>query len=321
MHAVIEVSIVVPAFNEAPLLEKTISSLVEIVNSAAKTYEIIVVNDGSTDETAAILLSISQRISHIRIIELARNYGKEAALEAGLEASAGSSVIFIDADLQHPPELIPRMLELWRQGFEIVNARRQDRKDQSLFYQVAAGAFNALMSHAIGENFFGSTDFKLIDRKVVEAIKKCPERNRFFRGLVTWVGFQSTDIDFVAPLRPIGSTKWDLLGLIQYALKSLMAFSSLPLRIIAYTGFITTGIGFILLLQTFVNYYSGTAAIGFTTVIALQILLSGMILLGLGVIALFLASIYDEQKARPLFVVRKTTGFDAQSNQKNKSDP
>jgi len=317
MPTAIQISIVVPMFNEAPVADHALRTIDRIVATCADSYEIIVVNDGSTDGTAEALLALGRELKSLRVIEFARNYGKEAALEAGLEASSGYSVIFIDADLQHPPELIPDMLTLWREGSDIVNARRKDRKSESFLYNLFAGTFNFLMSRAIGEQFFGSTDFKLIDRKVADAIKQCPERNRFFRGLVTWVGFRSTEIVFDVSARQAGHSKWGLLGLIGYALKSLMAFSSLPLRFIAYTGFVTTGIGVILLIQTLYNYFSGAAALGFTTVIALQILLSGMILLGLGVIALYLASIYDEQKARPLFVVRSTTGFD----QKHHKEP
>lgn len=293
----VEISVVIPVFNEAPILERVLEELRSTLEGGANTYEIVVVNDGSTDATEEILRREAARSDNITVINLSRNFGKESALTAGMNFSRGACIAFIDADLQHPPYLIPGMLEKWKQGYDVVNAKKIIRARESLNYRLFAHLFNWFMSKAIGADFSGASDFKLIDRQVADALICCPERNRFFRGLVSWVGFRSTHIDFEVRERQAGLTKWSKWKLLRYSVKNLIAFSSLPLQLVAYMGFVTTGLGFVLLIQTFLNYLLGKAAIGFTTVIAIQILLGGMIISSLGVIALYIAKMYDEQKA------------------------
>lgn len=299
------VSVVVPVFNESEVIVSCLSALQDTLNSTNYDYEIIVVDDGSTDSTSQKVEQAALGDSKIVTIQLSRNFGKESALAAGLESSRGDSVIFLDADLQHPPRLIPEMLAKWEEGFDIVNAKKVHRGRESTIYRGAALLFNLGMSRAVGSQFSGASDYKLIDRQVVEALKCCPERNRFFRGLVSWVGFKSVDIDFDVENRVGGSTKWSRLSLLKYSLSNFIAFSSLPLRLVAYAGFITTGIGLVLLFQTLYNYLTGQAVTGFTTVIAVQVLIGGMILVALGVIAIYLGKMYQEQKARPIFIVRE----------------
>lgn len=301
----VEISVVIPVFNEAPILERVLEELRSTLEGGANTYEIVVVNDGSTDATEEILRREAAKFDNIIAINLSRNFGKESALTAGMNFSQGACIVFIDADLQHPPDLIPKMLEKWKQGYDVVNAKKATRARESVNYRLFAHLFNWFMSKAIGTDFSGASDFKLIDRQVADALICCPEHNRFFRGLVSWVGFRSTHIDFEVRERQAGLTKWSTWKLLRYSLKSFMAFSSLPLQVVAYMGFATTGLGLVLLIQTLLNYLTGKAAIGFTTVIAVQILLGGMIISSLGVIALYIAKIYDEQKARPLFLVRE----------------
>lgn len=305
---------VIPVFNEAPILERVLEELRNTLESVGNTYEIVVVNDGSTDSTEEILHKQAARHNHILSINFSRNFGKEAALSAGMTFSRGDCIIFMDSDLQHPPDLIPNMLEKWKQGYDVVNARKIIRGKESLHYRFFSHLFNCLMSKTIGTDFFGASDFKLVDRQVADALIGCPERNRFFRGLVSWVGFRSTHIDFEVRERQAGLTKWSIWNLLRYSIKNFMAFSSLPLQIVAYMGFATTGLGLVLLVQTLLNYLLGNAAIGFTTVIAIQILLGGMIISSLGVIALYIAKIYDEQKARPLFLVRQNRVVDQEEH-------
>ncbi len=300
----VEISVVIPVFNEAPILERVIEELRSTLEGGA-TYEIVVVNDGSTDATEEILRREAAKFDNIIAINLSRNFGKESALTAGMNFSRGACIVFIDADLQHPPDLIPKMLEKWKEGYDVVNAKKATRARESLNYRLFAHLFNWFMSKAIGTDFSGASDFKLIDRQVADAVIRCPEHNRFFRGLVSWVGFRSTHIDFEVRKRQAGLTKWSTWKLLRYSLKNFIAFSSLPLQVVAYMGFATAGLGLVLLIQTLLNYLLGKAAIGFTTVIAVQILLGGMIISSLGVIALYIAKIYDEQKARPLFLVRE----------------
>ncbi len=300
----VSVSIVLPVYNEGSLLTKALDALREVMEDTGYGFEIVAVDDGSSDASGRILQDASLRDERIVPISLSRNFGKEAALAAGMTYSRGECVVFIDADLQHPPRLIPEMLELWRSGYDVVNARKSRRGSESAGYRLLTRLFNRVMSQAVGSDFDGASDFKLIDRQVAEALKVCPERNRFFRGLVAWVGFRVTDVEFEVAERHGGATKWNRLMLIRYALSNLLAFSSLPLQAVAYTGFAVSGIGFVLLLQTLYNYLSGQAAVGFTTVIAVEILLGGMILVAIGTIAGYLAKMYQEQKGRPLFIVR-----------------
>jgi dolichol-phosphate mannosyltransferase len=300
-----ELSVIVPAFNEAAGLASLADRLRSVLSCMDVTYEILIVNDGSSDGTEVCLEALSRDDRRIRAVNLARNFGKEAAMAAGLASAAGRCIVFIDADLQHPPDLIPRMYAAWRRGSDVVNAVKRQRASESVMYRWFANRFNGLMSSVIGRNMAGASDFKLIDRQVAEVLLECPERNRFFRGLVAWVGFRVESVEFDVVERELGTTKWSVGSLIRYSLANIVAFSSLPLVAVAYVGFLTAALGLLLLVQALFKWAMGTAVIGFTTVIAVQVLLGGMILTALGVIAIYLAKMYDEQKRRPLFVIRR----------------
>lgn len=234
-------------------------------------------------------------------------------MAAGLASAAGKCMVFIDADLQHPPDLIPRMYSAWQQGSDVVNAVKLERSSEYFLYRWFANRFNGLMSAMIGQKMAGASDFKLIDRQVAEVLLECPERNRFFRGLITWVGFQVKNVEFDVVERELGSSKWSLASLIRYSLSNIIAFSSLPLVAVAYVGFVTVALGLLLLIQALIRWVMGTAAVGFTTVIAVQVLLGGMILTALGVIAIYLARMYEEQKSRPLFIIKRPREFGAKA--------
>lgn len=300
-----EISIVVPAYNEQATLSQLFNKLRETLENITTTFEIILVNDGSSDNTEIILDEYASKYPFVTSIHLSRNFGKEAAMSVGLDAAQGDCVIIIDADLQHPPDLIVAMYEKWREGFDIVNAVKRTRGKESLIYRSFARCFNHIMSRSMGVDYKGISDFKLLDRQVVQALKGFHERNRFFRGLVTWVGFKTIDMEFDVQERYAGISKWSSFELISYSIRNIIAFSSWPLLFIAYTGFSITFLGLILLFQTLLNYFSGNAVSGFTTVILLQILLSGIIIFSLGIISVYLAKIYDEQKSRPIAVIRK----------------
>ncbi len=302
---VAEVSVVIPAYNEAAMLPRLVSAIVPVLRSLNASFEIIIVNDGSTDETEAVLELVCRREPAVIPVNLARNFGKEPALAAGLASATGNCVIFMDADLQHPPYVISDLYARWKQGYDVVNAVKRRRAREPLLYRWLAHGFNRVMSDSIGSDMAGASDFKLIDRQVADVVLGCPERNRFFRGLVAWVGFKVSNVDFDVQPREEGESKWPLRALVRYFLDNVVAFSSLPLRLVAYAGFLTASLGLVLLVQTVVRYITGTAAIGFTTVIALQVLIGGMILAALGVVAIYLSKIYDEQKQRPLFIVRQ----------------
>lgn len=299
-----EVSIVMPAYNEADNLRVAIQALSGLLNGCTRSFEIVIVNDGSRDRTRATLAELAVEFTCIRHIDLSRNFGKEAAMSAGLENAHGECLIFIDADLQHPPELIPDMLAAWRAGSDVVNAVKRDRGDESIFYRALAGSFNWIMSSSIGTDVSGASDYKLIDRQVADALIACTERSRFFRGLVAWVGFETVNLPFDVQERNAGETKWSPLSLIKYSIRNVLTFSSLPLLGVAYSGFLVIFLGILLVVQTLYNYLSGHSLSGFTTVIVTQVLLSGMILFALGIIAIYLARMYEEQKSRPMFLIR-----------------
>lgn len=309
-----EVSIVIPAYNEQENLLAVVCELEKILRQSTTSFEILIVNDGSQDGTEGVLAKLEAEFDFVRAINLSRNFGKEAAMGAGLERAIGDCIIFIDADLQHPPVLIPEMLSRWRTGIDVVNAVKRDRGNESLLYRSFASAFNRIMSISIGSDIGGASDYKLIDRQVAMALLNCPERNRFFRGLVAWVGFKVENLYFDVQERNAGTSKWSTFSLIKYSFQNILAFSSFPLIGVAYMGFIVVLLGLLLLIQTLVNYISDQALSGFTTVIAVQILLSGMILIAIGIIAIYIARIYDEQKSRPLFLVRHPRKNDTKIN-------
>lgn len=298
-------SVIVPAYNEVAALPRLIEEVGCVVTGLDCSYEIVIVNDGSSDGTEAYLATVSAENPNVRAINLSRNFGKEAALAAGLESARGQCLAFIDADLQHPPDLIGMMYAEWCSGRDIVNAVKRQRATESGLYRWLAHAFNRLMTGMIGSDMSGASDYKLIDRQVAEVLLRCPERNRFFRGLVAWVGFKVANVEFDVRKREVGDSKWSLWSLIRYSVTNMVSFSSVPLRAVGIAGFITAALGVVLLVQTLVRYAMGEAAIGFTTVIAVQLLLSGMVLTALGVISIYLSHMYEEQKQRPLFIIRR----------------
>jgi len=308
----IVLSVIVPAYNEAALLPRLVNETGAIVEGIGCTHEIIIVNDGSSDDTEPCLTTLSAQYPALNVITLSRNFGKEAAMAAGLQSAKGQCIVFIDADLQHPPDLIPMLFAEWRKGNDIVNAVKRERSSEPAVYRGFAHVFNRLMTAMIGRDMSGASDYKLIDRQVAEVLLACPERNRFFRGLVAWVGFKVANVEFDVRQREMGDSKWSLWGLIGYSVKNMVSFSSWPLRAVGIVGFVTAALGVLLLVQTIIRYVMGQAAIGFTTVIAVQLLLSGMMLTALGVISIYLSHMYEEQKQRPLFIVKRPKASEAE---------
>ncbi len=297
-----ELSVIVPAFNESASLPACIAELEKVCRACSENFEILVVNDGSTDDSSSVLTSLQRSFECLRPVILSRNFGKEAAMLAGLSSCHGRAAVLIDADLQHPPEIIPEMIGKWRDGFAVVHGVKRSRRDGWLYLQCAS-LFNRLMSSAVGRDFQGASDFKLLDRKVIQAVLQCGETQRFFRGLVAWVGFRECAIEFDVQERKFGHSTWNTRSLIRYSIRNILVFSSLPLRMVAAAGFITVALGVLLGLYTLGVYFAGVALSGFSTVIVAIVFFSGMILVALGVIAAYLAMIYDELKRRPVFLV------------------
>ncbi len=300
-----QLSLVVPAKNEEANLQALIKAIREALDPVC-TWELILVDDGSTDASRTLLSDISLEDSRIRCIRFSRSFGKEAAIQAGLAASRGQAVAVMDADLQHPPSVLPAMFEAWRTGgADVVDGVKRNRGTENRFYRWAAGFFNRLMSGAGLEDMQGASDFKLLDRRVADTIAAFPERSRFFRGLTGWAGFRHVRIDYDVAPRHAGRSTWTVRDLMRYSLSNLVSFSSAPLRAISTLGFVTVLFSLLLGIETLYMKLSGRAVEGFTTVILSVAFFSGAIILCLGIMGEYLARMYDELKRRPLYIVQE----------------
>ena len=300
-----EITVVVPLYNEAEIVARVAGELVDVLRALETTWEVVLVDDGSTDETARRISEIARDQSGIVPVVLSRNFGKESALAAGLEVASGDAVIVMDGDLQHPPSLIPELVTRWRAGADVVNAVKSHRGRESVLYKVAARLFYVLIGGAMGRRMESQSDFKLLDRQVVNQVRSFKEQHRFFRGLVAWVGFSVEEVPFQVQGRFGGRASFTGVRLVRYALRNLMAFSSVPLQAIAWLGFITTMLAAVLAVQTFYNWASGQAVNGFTTAILATLIMGGVNLVCLGIVAVYQSVMYDELKGRPGFIVRK----------------
>jgi len=296
-------SVIIPAYNEQENIEKTAQTIYGILKRENIPCEIIFVDDGSRDDTWKIIDRLTEENDSIRGLKFSRNFGKEGALFAGLKACTGDCAVFIDCDLQHPPELIPEMYELWKQGYEVVEAVKASRGKENLLYKMFAKGFYRLMKNSANVNLDRASDYKLLDRKAIDALNEMPERLTFFRALSSWVGFKTTQIEFNVAPRNAGTTKWNFKKLLKFALNNITSFTNLPLQIITGTGVVFFIFAVVLAIQTLVRYFGGTADNGFTTVILVTLITGSFIMLGLGVIGYYMAKIYEEIKFRPRYIV------------------
>jgi glycosyltransferase involved in cell wall biosynthesis len=281
--------------------------------------EIIVVDDGSRDETYDRVRELAARDSRIKGLKFTRNFGKEAALLAGLGVATGDAVVTIDADLQHPPDLIPRMVDEWRNGFMVVDGVKRSRANDGLLARFRAGVFNSVLSRMGGINLHNSSDFKLLDRRVVDAIARMlPERQRFYRGLADWVGYRHTSIPFDVEARAEGEGKWTLWKLFELATTATVSFTSAPLRIVTMLGLVTLVFGTVVALEALVGWFRGRAVSGFTTTIFALLIIGSLIMISLGIIGEYIAKIYDEIKARPTYLVESMVGLGGEEGPRGK---
>lgn len=304
-------SVVLPAHNEAEGIEHAVSVISGILRDNDLHYEIIVVDDGSTDNTYKKVHELHSTYPQLKGICFSRNFGKEAAILAGLRASAGDVVFTLDADLQHPPRLIPQMLEKWQAGAKVVHAVKRERTADSIIARIRAAIFNRLLTALGGIDVRNSSDFKLLDRIAVDVIvNQLPEHRRFYRGLADWLGFEQTCIEFDVESRNAGEGKWTLMSLFDLATTAIVSFTSAPLRIVTILGFATLLFAFIVTLDTLWSWFTGEAVSGFATIIITVLMLGSFIMISLGVMGEYIAKIYEEIKARPIFLVDTTCGFD-----------
>ncbi|WP_372637887.1 glycosyltransferase family 2 protein [Cohnella sp.] len=304
-------SVVVPMYNEEEVIEVTYRRLKTVLDKLGETYEIVFVNDGSRDRTADIVRSLCAEDRRVKLVEFSRNFGHQIAVTAGMDHASGRTVVLIDADLQDPPELIADMVAKWREGYDVVYGKRIERKGESWFKKLTAAAFYRLLRSMTSVNIPVDTgDFRLMDRKVCDALTSMRERSRFIRGLVSWAGFKQTSVDYVRDERFAGETKYPLRKMIRLSLDAMTSFSTRPLKIASVLGFVLSAVGFVyLFVVLYQRLFTDTTMQGWTSMIAISLLFHGITLSLLGVLGEYIGRTYEESKGRPLYLVAEAVNF------------
>jgi polyisoprenyl-phosphate glycosyltransferase len=307
-----KISVIVPGLNEERGIPDLVERLRPVLESLGLDWEVIFVDDGSTDGTLPLLRELNHGDPRFKAISLSRNFGKELAAAAGLAYAQGDAAVLMDADLQHPPELIKEFVERWQQGFDIVYGQRRDRDSDNLVHRWAARAFYALFEQLSGTSLpEGAGDFRLLDRKAVDAMNRMRERVRFNKGLYVWMGFRSVGVPFTVPARGVGSSRWRPRQLLRFALDGIASFTTIPLRVWSYLGLLISLFAFgyaVAMLYEAIVY--GINVPGFPTLIISVLFFSGVQLISLGVIGEYLGRVYEEVKGRPLFLVAEEVGVE-----------
>ena len=307
------ISIILPSYNEEDNISRAVERLSAVLDPEDTEWELVFVNDGSRDLTWEKIAEEARNNPHITGISFSRNFGKESAIMAGLACAKGDCCVVMDCDLQHPPETVVEMLHLWQQGYEVVEGVKRSRGKESKAHALMAGTFYRIMSSATKIDMSRASDFKLMDRKAVNALLSLPEKNAFFRALSSWVGFKTTSVEFDVRDREAGASKWNSRSLTGYAIRNIASFSSAPLQFVTVMGFVTLLMALILGIQTLVRYFSGTAVEGFTTVILLILMVGSLLMLSLGIIGYYLARIYEELKNRPRYLISEVINSKVES--------
>ena len=301
-------SVVIPAFNEQEMVPAAAGQIDGILSRAGIPHELIFIDDGSRDATWAEFRAESEHRDTVRGVHFSRNFRKEAAIFAGLQAADGDCVAVIDCDLQHPPEKLVEMYRLWEQGVEVVEGVKTDRGEESLAHRVAAKTFYRLISEATHIDMTRASDFKLLDRKAVNVLLSMREKRAFFRALSSWIGFRTAEVPYEVRERAAGESKWSTWLLIKYALSNITAFTSLPLHLITGCGAASFLAALIVGIVSIVRLAMGRVVTGLTGAVILLLFLSGLIMVGLGIIGYYLGNIYMEIQDRPRFIVSETCG-------------
>jgi dolichol-phosphate mannosyltransferase len=302
-------SIIIPFLNEEEVLPETCRRLIKVMEEMGEPFELLFIDDGSTDGSAALIDAAADRDRRIRMISLSRNFGQQAAVMAGLEHARGKAMVIIDADLQDPPEVIPRMAEKWRQGYSVVYGQREKRKKETFFKKFTSRAFyrvlNALCDIPIP---LDTGDFRLMDRQVCSVLCGLREHSLFFRGLVSWVGFRQTKVTFVREGRFAGETKYPLRKMVNLSLDAITSFSYKPLRLAGYLGFFLSGMSFLMLLYVvWEKLFTDRTVQGWSSLMTMSLFFHGVTLILLGVLGEYIARIYEETKNRPRYIVERQT--------------
>lgn len=298
------ISVVMPVYREAAHIGDVLRQVYDALVSADVGFEIVMVEDGSPDDTWKALVEQSKIYPMIRAARLSRNFGKEHALCAGLEMARGDAVIVMDADGQHPPALLPEIVNTWRStGVDIVEATKIDRGEETLFSRIAAGSFYWLWNKLSGFEMRGASDYKLLSRQAVNAYLEMDERNVFFRGMTAWIGFERAQVPFEVATRAGGTTSWSIMHRVRLALTGISGFSSLPLQFVTFMGLLFLLFSILFGIYTLILQLLGHSNTGFATVILLLLVIGSLLMISLGIIGIYLARIYDEIKGRPRYVI------------------
>lgn len=301
-------SVILPAYNEEKMLGKAANVISKILEDAKIPYELVFVNDGSKDNTWNEIEKAAAANPNVVGIHFSRNFGKESAMFAGLANARGECCAVMDCDLQHPPEILVEMYRLWEQGYEVVEAVKRSRGKESIFHKASAGLFYKMISKAVKIDMSRASDFKLMDRKAVDALLAMPEKNAFFRALSSWIGYNTISVEFDVQEREEGESKWSTWSLVKYAITNIVAFSAAPMQLVTIAGVLVFLLGVIMGIQTLVKFCMGHAVEGFTTVILLILIIGSIIMISLGIIGYYISKIYEEVKGRPRYLVSKKIG-------------
>jgi polyisoprenyl-phosphate glycosyltransferase len=306
------VSIVIPVFNEVENVPILFDHLTKALHGLPFNFEILFIDDGSTDGTYLAVKDVQKRDRRIKALSFSRNFGHQAALTAGLQYASGDAVITMDGDLQHPPSLIPTLIEKWREGFEIVYTTRESTADESFFKKMTSRLFYRMI------NAFSETpvqpfaaDFRLLDRAVVRSLNTLEERDRFLRGLIGWLGFSTVGVPYTADLRAAGKSKYTLGKMMKLALNGIVSFSAAPLHLVTYLGIFSAFLGFLYgIYSLYVRFFTNDTVQGWTSLVIVILFLGGVQLISIGILGEYLIRVYDETKRRPLYIVRDSVGLE-----------
>ncbi|MDG0791990.1 glycosyltransferase family 2 protein [Cohnella ginsengisoli] len=315
MAAVVTLSVVVPMYNEEEVIETTYAKLTEVLEATDESYELVFVNDGSRDRTAAIVRGICARDARVKLLDFARNFGHQIAVTAGMDHASGRAVVLIDADLQDPPALIPQMLALWREGYDVVYGKRISRQGETWFKKTTAKWFYRTLAAMTSVNIPVDTgDFRLMDRKVCDALSGMRERSRFIRGMVAWAGYRQIGLEYAREERFAGETKYPLRKMVRLSLDAITSFSTKPLKLAGILGFLLSAAGFIYLIVVICQrIFTDTTTAGWTSLIVISLFFHGITLSLLGVLGEYIGRIYEESKRRPLYLVADKLNFEGAS--------
>lgn len=305
-------SIVIPVYDEEAVLAETYARLVAVMEGAGEPFEIIFVNDGSRDRSPEILRDLSGWDRRVKVLNFSRNFGHQVAMTAGMDHAGGEAVVLMDADLQHPPELIPRMIAKWKEGCEVVFTVRDDKESYSPFMRFLMASFYSLLRRVSKLDIrYGQSDFRLMDRKVVDVFRTMREEDRFLRGLTEWVGFRQCGVTYQLEKRSAGRSKWSITKHIELAVDGIVGFSKAPLRIAMFCGVVTACLGFIEALRVvYLKAFCGIALTGWPELIVAVLFLGGLQLMTIGILGEYVGRIFEQGKGRPLYIVREALGFE-----------